>query len=61
MKKRDIPAYISLPPTFFKEPTVELKDIKDRLDEGVEVLKSMDKKLNTLEEIKQLLAKMVEK
>lgn len=50
MEKREIPVHLPLPPTFFKEPTVELMDIKDRLDDGVDILKSMDKKLGVMGE-----------
>lgn len=61
VEKREIPTAIPLPPTFFKEPTVELKDIKDRLDEGVETLKSMDKKLGTLDKMDKTLNNMDKK
>ncbi|MDI6655378.1 MAG: acylphosphatase [Candidatus Hydrothermarchaeota archaeon] len=50
LKDEEIPIKIPLPPTFFKEPTVELKDIKERLDEGIEILKSMDSKLGNMDE-----------
>ncbi|MCS4540751.1 MAG: acylphosphatase [Euryarchaeota archaeon] len=74
IKEEEIPIKIPLPPTFFKEPTVELKDIKERLDEGIKILRSMDNKLGkldkldkldgiqtTLVDIKSILNKIVEK
>lgn len=54
LKEEEIPIRIPLPPTFFKEPTVELKDIKDRLDEGIGILKDMNKKLDKLDKLDKL-------
>ena len=68
IKETEIPVRIPLPPTFFKEPTAELRNIRDKLDEGVEILIGIDKKLDKLDgieailvDIKKILQKMAEK
>jgi len=51
LKDEEIPIKIPIPPTFFKEPTIELRDIKNLLDAGIKILKSMDKKLDKLDKL----------
>ena len=48
LRKGEITIKIPLPPLFFKEPPVKLRAIEGRLDEGIEVLKSRDSKLDKL-------------
>jgi len=54
MDRREVSRDIDLPPRFVKIPTTELEEIGRKLDVGVEILRSMDKKLDELDKLKKL-------